>query len=272
VICPVDFRVTDSEPAWSPDGSTIAYVHGDTLAGKTGIYFIDPDGKNKRLFYASIGANAPTWSPDGEWIAFSDNAQIYKIKATGDSLTQLTFEGRNFFPAWSPDGQWIAYDRSYAYPESPDVQGIWIMCRDGKNRNRIANGRFPDWHANGEDLIFVGWYDSTKGGIIQYNLQSKNQKLIFDGTTNDNRFPKYSPNGTKIALTSQELSRPSKWPQIWVMDADGTNLRQLTTTQGYTCDWSPDGEWIVYTDSRAVNGRLWIMRNDGSNPRQLTFD
>lgn len=55
------------------------------------------------------------------------------------------------------------------------------------------------------------------------------------------------------------------------MKADGTDLKQLTNTQGYSCDWSPDGSKIVYTDSRAVNGRLWIMNADGSNKDQLTF-
>ncbi|OQY27350.1 MAG: hypothetical protein B6244_10840 [Candidatus Cloacimonetes bacterium 4572_55] len=60
----------------------------------------------------AININRPDWSPDGQWLAFMMNAQIYKVKADGDSLTQLTHEGRNFFPDWGPDGQWIAYDNT----------------------------------------------------------------------------------------------------------------------------------------------------------------
>lgn len=56
------------------------------------------------------------------------------------------------------------------------------------------------------------------------------------------------------------------------MNADGSDLKQLTNTQAYSCDWSPDGTHIVYTDSRAGNGRLWIMEENGSNKRQLTFE
>lgn len=56
------------------------------------------------------------------------------------------------------------------------------------------------------------------------------------------------------------------------MDVDGSELKQLTNTQGYSCDWSPDGNYIVYTDSRRENGRLWLMHADGSNKRQLTFE
>jgi len=72
----------------------------------------------------------------------------------------------------------------------------------------------------------------------------------------------------KILYTSQPQNG---LPQIWVMNADGTNQKQLTQTGGYTADWSPDGNKIVYTDSRSVNGRLWIMDADGSGKHQLTF-
>ncbi len=59
IDCPFDFRLTDFEPAWSPDGKTIAYVHGDTADGKTGIYLIDTFGMNKKMFYASGRAYSP---------------------------------------------------------------------------------------------------------------------------------------------------------------------------------------------------------------------
>lgn len=57
----------------------------------------------------------------------------------------------------------------------------------------------------------------------------------------------------KILYTSQPQNG---YPQIWTMNADGTIQQQLTQTGGYTSDWSPDGKSVVYTDSRAVNGRL----------------
>jgi Tol biopolymer transport system component len=55
------------------------------------------------------------------------------------------------------------------------------------------------------------------------------------------------------------------------MNSDGTNLKELTTTQGYSCDWYPTSEWIVCTVSRAVIGRLWLIRSDGSGNHQLTI-
>lgn len=128
--CPIDFRATDYEPAWSPDNRYIAYVHGDSLIEKTGIYIVTLDGKETYLWHASANIYGPTWSPDGQWITFSDGGQIWKKKLNGDSLTQLTYQGRNFSPAWSPDGSMIAYRRSYSYPEEFSVQGIWIIKID----------------------------------------------------------------------------------------------------------------------------------------------
>lgn len=270
IYCPVDFALIDFEPAWSPDGRTIAYVHGDREPGKSGIYLINPDGSNKRQFYASPGASAPSWSPDGQWIAFHDQAQVYKIKSNGDSLTQLTFEGRNFFPAWSPDGQWIAYDKSLADASGP--AGIWRMKRDGTSKQALFGGAFPAWHPNKNELLGVVGTSPTSiwKRFVRYSLfQSRIIDTLAAVAGAGNYYPVYSPDGTKIAFTSQ---LPNSRPQIWVMRVDGTELRQLTETQGYSCDWSPDGEWLVYTDSRASNGRLWVMRKDGTMKRQLTFN
>ncbi len=265
-----DFRLTDYEPAWSPDGKTIAYVHGDSAKGKSGIYLIDPSGNNKRLFYASPGAYSPTWSPDGQWLAFSDGGQIFKMKINGDSLTQLTSAGRNFFPAWGPDGQWIAYDRSLADSSGP--AGIWVMKNNGTMKKALWSGSFPTWNPNGNILIGVIGTSPTSPWtrFVRYNFSHLTSLDTLNAVIgNENIQPIFSPDGTKIVFTSQAEGAP---PQIWVMDSDGSHPRQLTTTQGYTCDWSPDGGKIVYTDSRAVSGRLWIMNSDGSGKRKLTFD
>ena len=127
------------EPVWHPSGGfigfnympliRITYPYGEHCQGEyewkwdsSGYWLIKPDGTNMRRVFP-YGLEMVSWSPDGEWIAFGAGAQIYKMRFTGTTfdtttLTQLTFEGRNFLPAWSPNPgggaseQWIAYDNT----------------------------------------------------------------------------------------------------------------------------------------------------------------
>jgi Tol biopolymer transport system component len=270
-FCPFDFRVTDFEPSWSPDGKTVAYVRGDTAVDKTGIYLIDTSGRNNRILYSSPGAYSPDWSRDGQWLVFSDQSQIFKMKVNGDSLIQLTNSGNNFFPAWSPDGLWLAYDSNVNDPRGANV--IWKMLADGSakrdiSQHGVGEWRMPNWSPSGRRITHQRYVGAGAPEVVTMDTSGGDEvRLTFDDHFDS--YPQYSPDGTKIAFTSQANGGMA---QIWVMNSDGANPRQLTTTQGYTCDWSPDGEWIVYTDSRAVNGRLWTMRKDGSEKRQLTFD
>jgi hypothetical protein len=67
------------------------------------------------------------------------------------------------------------------------------------------------------------------------------------------------------------------YPQSIMKKLRPNHIRRKTTqtlfpgVNGYSCDWSPSGDWIVYTDSDSISGRLWLIRNDGSENRQLTF-
>jgi len=238
-----------------------------------GLWLINADGSSPRPLLKGNYFNSPTWSPDGQWLAFSVDAQIWKVKRNGDSLTQLTRAGRNFFPSWSPDGNSIAFDNtncgSALEPPPPNACGLLTMKNNGNEaRLLVQYGRMPTWSPDGNHIAFIGLRSSVFRVKTSDSLQL-NQLTFLNPDEWDNSYPKYSPDGTKILFTSQRSDDGR--PQIWVMNADGTNRRQLTTTQGYTACWSPDGTRICYCDSRRANGRLWIMNSDGSNKRQLTF-
>ena len=84
------------------------------------------------------------------------------------------------------------------------------------------------------------------------------------------RRPEWSPDGSQIAFISD---RSGNW-DIWVMEPDGTNPRQLTTdpADDKGIGWSPDGRCIAFHSDRSGNWDIWTMDADGTHPRQQTHD
>lgn len=189
----------------------------------------------------------------------------------GDSLEQLTFEGRNFFPTWSSSGKEIAFD---ALIETvTNFYCIWKIKNDGSGKTLIVklspeygDIRMPYW--TGDKIIHVRYLQGVYSSeVFTMDAEGEDLRRLTFNEASD-YYPKFSARG-KLVFSSKPRNVHR---QIWTMDADGANLKQLTDTQAYSCDWSPDGNYIVYTDTRRENGRLWIMDEDGSAKRQLTFE
>ncbi len=256
-------KAVDVEASWSPCGDSLVFVHGDTTYISNGIQVMDTATHTRKLILPANGVAFynPGWSPMGDWVVFHTAAQIFKMKTTGDSLTQLTFSGRNLFPNWSPDGKRIVYHRT-----SPDSIGIWIMDADGVNKKFLGLGIHPSFSPDGSKLLYVGLYENL------YTADTNGSNVVklanLSGGTGT-EYPRFSPQGDKIAFQYQLLGER---PDTWVMNSDGTNVTRLTTDGGYAPFWSPDGSKILYTNTCQYNGYLWIMNTDGSKKRQITFE
>jgi uncharacterized protein YjdB len=128
---------TATDPAFSADGSRIAYV--STSPGNAEIYVMNADGTSPtRLTTEPLADGRPTFTPDGQTILFhsartAGKQQIWSINVDGSGLTQLTRDSVNFAPTVSPDGQTVAYvslrNKSY---------DIWLMARDGSNPRQFT--------------------------------------------------------------------------------------------------------------------------------------
>jgi uncharacterized protein YjdB len=121
-----------TEPAFSPDGSRIAFV--STRDGNAEIYLMNPDGTNAtRLTNDAQADGRPAFTPDGQAVVFHSSRtggkqQIWIVNVDGTGLTQLTRDSVSFAPTVSPDGLTIAYASG-----RDRTSDIWLISRDGSN-------------------------------------------------------------------------------------------------------------------------------------------
>ena len=250
---------------WSPDGRTIAFTSNAQNA--TGIYIVDTLGGNIRQVVsgAGIGAN---WSPDGKWLAFSQGGILFRVKPTGDSLSQITDVAGAIRPSWSPTGMKIAFTQT-----TPGY-GIWIYdAAKATSAQLLSYGDFPSWNLLTGELVVLNSQFDQSSGYIYYTFIAVDSSFSSIRTLGsfvsaaDVGFSPMSPTGNKIALG---VKRSDDYAQVWVFDLVARTLTQLTTDGGDYPSWSPEGTRIVYTRTQPGDGGLWMMNVDGSNKHRLT--
>lgn len=149
---------------------------------------------------------------------------------------------------------------------------IFTITPDGNNKTQLTfegdNGR-PDWSPNGKKIVFMSIRDE-RAWVAIMDADGTNQKLLVEGLT-----PDWSPDGNQIAFSHPDERQT---PQIWIMDADGNNIRQITKSNTVKIgpSWSPDGKEMVFItpqnpeSSDDPQPEIGIMNSDGTNERILT--
>lgn len=244
-------------------GATAPAEFAFTRAGD--IWTIGADGTRARPLLRD--AYAPSWSPDGSRLAFvsrrSGDEEIYVARADGTAVKRLTrLPGPDLGPAWSSDGRRLAWSRNAE---------IWTMSASGTGKRRLV-ARSKPWHEHyspawhGSAIV----YSSTRVSAFNTELfRAPAKRLTFtkgsDGVLGDDSMPDFSPDGRRIAFTSNR----DEQGEIYVMNADGSGQKRLTRRAGddWAPDVSPDGERIAFTQ---LPGTIWTMNADGTRLRKLT--
>jgi Tol biopolymer transport system component len=208
-------------------------------------------------------------------IDFGGNADIYSVMPNGEGLRRLSDNsGFDACPAYSADGKQIAY--CSGVQAAGGVTEIWVMKANGKQPRQVTTigGRvtFPDFSPDGAQIVFAGMEPgATDADVFVIGSDGSGLVQLTNTPTND-RFPAWSPDGSRIAFVSDRTGVP----QIWVMNANGSDPRQLTfdaARKDQVPDWSPDGTMIAYaTLDPALGSDIWIVNADGSGQRRVTND
>lgn len=135
----------DADPAWSPDGTRIAFESNRT--GNYDIYLMAPDGSNLvPLISGPTDDTQPAWSPGGDRLAFSSdrdgNFEIYILDMSSSAVTRITNDpASDNFPSWSSDGQWIVFS-SNRDNSSSEIYKVNIAT---KSVIRLTSNEFSDY-------------------------------------------------------------------------------------------------------------------------------
>ena len=163
-----------------------------------------------------------------------------------------------------------------------DVQEIYIADYDGANARRITNTTTlnitPVWAPDGQAIAYTSYRPGAGGTsfstfqdlVISWLYRGVRAEPTHGSPNNQNYLPAWSPDGTKIAFTSNRDGNP----EIYIMNSDGSNLRRMTNNPSIdvTPTWSPSGNQIAWVSDRTGSPKIYVMNADGTGQRLIISD
>jgi TolB protein len=241
-----DGRACDQQYVMRIDGSGLKRVSNGL--GKTTCGWFLTDGE--RLFFASSHAHDSTCPPRPDpskgYVWGLDRFDIYTANRDGSAMRRLTnYDVYTAEGVLSPDGRRIVFTSL----KDGDLD-IYTMNVDGTDVRRLTTtpgyDGGPWWSPDGTQIVYRAWHPPDSAGLADYR-----------------------------GLLAQRMVRPSRM-ELWVMNADGSNQRQITNLGGanFGPSWTPDGRRIVFSSNhkspRSRNFELYLVNLDGTGLEQIT--
>jgi len=270
-----------SDLNWSPDGKLIAFSVANPQPGSYSILSLAVDTLETRtLTEPPVGYQdwGPAFSPDGKQMAFirvNGNltaAEIYVKSTSGGGARRMTFDDGAIIgpPAWTGDGKSILFSSTRS-----GLPTVWRIPASGGSPVQLTEvgvkAVHPTVAAEGHRLAFEQEMGSSS--LWRLNVAEVGKKDSATQVTASKGFngpAEFSPDARRIVLVSDR----SGTSEIYICDANGSNLLQLTTLGNggapVTPHWSPDGQRIVFDSVLKGHTAIFVIQANGGPPRRLT--
>jgi TolB protein len=248
----------DEAPAWSPDGSLVAFQRSvyepaepDPILQSLDVWTVRVSGRRRRNLTRGGSASLPAWSPDGRRLAYAQGDGIYLIRRDGSGKMRIVRRYDPGRPAWSPDGRRVAFT----------VPGeLRVVGADGGGQRLVArgagSGSSVSWSSDGRLIAYSG-----QAGVMVVPWQRGGPRLVARGFVE----PAWAPSGRRLAVVREGTKREGG---IFVVGAQG-GPRRLTREFDTQPVWSPDGRALAFRRGVLI-GDICVVRADGRGVRNLT--
>jgi dipeptidyl aminopeptidase/acylaminoacyl peptidase len=267
--------VRGSSPSWSPDGSRIAYLAQDSGGGtQVFVRWMDEEGATSQVTRLTQRPSGVRWSPDGERLAFQ-----MLVPSELDSSWRIPMPDRPAGANWTEpsrveDRLVYKQDRVGWLPRGHEH--LFVVSADGGTPRQVTTGDYDHgdfaWSPDGRSLLFSGLrvpeaeYEVGHREIYRIAVESGEVEQLTD-LPGPHQNPVPSPDGRLIAFQGHEWTRAPYWEnELYVMDADGGNVRRLAGELGSSLGnltWAPDGSGLYLNASILGTQNLWFVPLQG---------
>jgi Tol biopolymer transport system component len=296
--------ITDGLNIWyfavAPDASSVVYVADD---GANGSEIWSWEVASDQMTFLQDCENAYcsefAWSPDGQGLLYSrldfdpdvNPANVQSIwwldldTLASEPLFQDALTP-GFSPCWSPDGKWLSYT------SINPLEIKFYNMETGENQTLPSGLGYPAvWSPDSTQVILqdIVWGEfGYLNKLYSYHLETDWLTMLTYGENYDEYYPTWSPDGQWLAVVRRAWvgDMPEPGNQVWIMQPDGTEARQMSDTENTTYGqpaWSPNSRYLVF-DYRTVNdggidsgvmlldiesGRIRLIAELGNRPAWL---